>query len=236
MRIPRSVQLHPNTGLVHKIWRCHNKEFLLASSKIKNMYLDCSLKALSKKNLENKISIFSICIMNNHCHKGVTYSDTSQSLSEYMRMAHTSFGMKFNKYHNRTGKVANERPKTPLIQDWHHAMQVQFYIEANPIRAGINTLGNLQYNSYSSYGFYAYGVTNKLSSLLTIPQWYLELGQTPKERQRKYRKLFALYIKENGIFKSTYASRYIGTEAWQTTQYNFSKKLNLARYKINNSS
>ncbi len=111
--------------------------------------------------------------------------------------------------------MAEGRPKTPRIQNDFHAMQAQFYIEANPIRAGIHTEETLKLSPYSSYGFYAYGRKSRFTKLLTIPDWYQRLGKTSRERQRKYRKLFLDYIQqtENEVI-SKFFRMLIGDDLW----------------------
>jgi hypothetical protein len=94
-------------------------------------------------------------------------------------------------------------------------MLLHFYIEANPIRAKFRTLENLKTYTYSSYGFYAYGIRTQFTYRLTIPAWYTNLGKTARERQRKYRKLFRAYLKEStrkeqGFFMN----RAIGEASW----------------------
>ena len=94
-------------------------------------------------------------------------------------------------------------------------MRVHFYVEANPIRAKFRTLENLKSYVYSSYGFYAYGKKTKFTHLLTIPEWYLQLGKTAQERQTKYRKLFREYVnKYNPNISQIYKKVFIGTEIW----------------------
>jgi hypothetical protein len=112
--------------------------------------------------------------------------------------------------------VAEGRPKTPRVQNDYHAMRLHFYIEANPLRAGFRTLENLKHYKYSSYGFYAYGIRTAFTYRLTIPAWYLELGKTPFARQKKYRKLFAEYLKKDeDLKKGTFLNRAIGDTLWR---------------------
>ena len=53
--------------------------------------------------------------MSNHIHQQMSYSDGATKFSHVMRVAHGTFGMRFNRAFGRSGKVANERPKTPLV-------------------------------------------------------------------------------------------------------------------------
>jgi hypothetical protein len=133
--------------------------------------------------------------MNNHSHQILGYSGGVAFLSSFMRIAHGEFGRIFNKVFKRTGKVANERPRTVLVQETDRSqMRAHMYVEANPIRAGMRKAENLKLYRFSSFRFYAFGIMDEFTQLLVPPEWYLNLGQTPEERQRKYRSLFSLYL------------------------------------------
>ena len=87
--------------------------------------------------------------MNNHFHQATSYTNGSSNLSRYMQYAHSLFGARYNRRHRRSGKVAESRPKTPLIQNTTDEMRVHFYVEPNPIRAGFRNLENLKNYIYS---------------------------------------------------------------------------------------
>ncbi|MEY4615407.1 MAG: hypothetical protein RJB66_367 [Pseudomonadota bacterium] len=165
--------------------------------------------------LKQKCKIHAYCAMSNHFHQVASYRDGSTHLSLFMRQAHALFGIKYNRAKRRSGKVAEGRPKTPLIQDPRHEMLVHFYVEANPIRAGFRNIENLKYYQYSSYGFFAYGRKTKYTHLLTLPDWYMKLGKTLKERQQKYRKLFRQYLGEHRpSFSCRFKQAFIGDAQW----------------------
>lgn len=215
MRIPRSIQLWPSTGTVHLFWRCHNRDFHLRSKATKKLYFECLEKALKYRKNGESCQIHSFCAMDNHFHQTVSYTGGWERLSATFHYGHGLFGARFNRATKRTGAVFNGRPKTPLIQNQAHERRVHFYVEANPIRAGLCKLEELKNNPYSSYAFYAHGKRSKFTYLLTIPNWYIQLGNTWKSRQRRYRKLFELYL---GVDKknedSLHQGLYLGEEQW----------------------
>jgi REP element-mobilizing transposase RayT len=219
MRPTRSQVLSQSGGIVHKYWRCHNKEYLLQNPIFKKLYLMSSLIVPNPENKPTKVYINAFCIMDNHSHQLVTYDGPSKNLSDFMRISHSWFGRKYNNMNQRTGKVANERPKTPVIQDQEHAMRIHFYIESNPIRAGMFKFENLKLYVYSSFRFYAFGTVDEFTRNITVPQWYLNLGATPEQRQKKYRGLFKEYLK---LTKATDPSwifqLFIGEILWRKSQ------------------
>lgn len=215
MRIKRSLQLWPESANVHLYWRCHNREFYLQDNNAKDLYMRCIDESLEYKKQGENCHIHAYCVMDNHFHQSVTYLNGSGHLSRFMRYAHGLFGARYNRNKGRSGKVAEGRPKTPRVQNDYHAMRLHFYIEANPIRAKFRTLENLKSYIYSSYGFYAYGIRTKFTVRLTIPTWYLNLGKTLKDCQKKYRKLFKEYINaELETFTGVFFKRAIGDSLW----------------------
>jgi putative transposase len=195
MRIPRKLILHQPGGLVHKFWRAHNREFLLRDPEVKALYLSSMKRALEHRSVNGAVKLHSFCMMSNHDHTLVHYQSTSDDLSTFMRVGHSIFGQAYNRTHDRQGPVAYERPKTLLVQpDLTNEMRVHFYIESNPLRAGM--LMNLKLYKFSSFAYYAWGRTSEYTTLLTVPRWYAELGATPEARQAKYRSLFDEYLRE----------------------------------------
>ncbi len=214
MRISRSHQLYLPSAAVHFMWRCHNKEHYLRSLMIKALYMLAVRESLKKN---KNVFIHAYCVMDNHYHQSVSYDETSEYLSNYMRYAHSLFGSRYNKLSQRSGKVAESRPKTCLIENTEHEMRVHFYIEANPIRAKMYTPEELKNYKYNSFRYYAYGIKDD-SDILRDPEWYTKLGKTPGERQRKYRKLFYAYLREQDLLKSNFETAYIGSPIWVNEQ------------------
>lgn len=218
MRIPRSIQLSSPFGLVHEFWRCHNKEWYLASPFTKDLYFSCLIESLKDAITRENVVIHAYCAMNNHFHKIINYREHSQWLSRFMRHAHALFGAKYNKLNKRSGSVFEGRPKTSVIQDITYLMRAHFYVEANPIRAGICKVENLRAYIYSSYGYYAYGKQSKYTKLLTPPEWYNSLGKTSSERQMRYRRLFREYLLSMGYKLHNFFEAFVGNSNWVSDQ------------------
>lgn len=231
MRIPRSIQLMQESGSVHKFWRCHNRSFLLEEPRVKDLYLSCTRKGLEHKSVDGKVKLSAYCIMNNHSHMLLDYSLNSSFLSKFMRISHSAFGFSFNRQSSRSGKVANDRPRTPLIEDPNHCMRVHFYIEANPIRAGFRKIDNLHLYKYSSYGFFAFGIKTAWTSLISIPEWYLELGDCWRTRQKNYRKLFRQYLDLDHSHLDFFAY-YIGSILWVRRKKEIAKYIVIKRNQV----
>ncbi len=195
--------------------------------------MKCTKYALNHKSVSSKVHLYSYCIMDNHVHMQMSYDECSSYLSSFMRVSHAQFGATFNKIFRRSGKVANERPKTPLIENSDHLMRVHFYIEANPVRANMVKLEKLKYFKYSSYKFFAFGIKDEWSKLITLPDWYMELGKTMAIRRSKYRKLFLSYL-TNEVFGSQWIyKKFIGSPLWQDQMVcKVNSLINQAQFKL----
>jgi len=233
MRKPRSLLLNEDFGYIHKFWRCHNREFYLSNNKIKELYLDTSFDVLTLPEFSPFLNVHSFCMMDNHVHQQLSYSGGVSHLSNWMRRAHSRFGIYYNKLTKRSGKVACDRPKTPLIENSESCIRVHMYIEANPVRAKKLKVEQLKNYKYSSFGFYAFGKVSKYSKFLTIPDWYLDLGKTPSARQKKYRKIFYQYLKDSNVDGQWFLKSFIGSPNWIVDQQDLLKQL--IKYKIDQS-
>lgn len=201
MRVPRSISILAGT-CYHLIWQAHNRSFLFDSKEDKLLYLQSVLSDVKNKVKNNEVMVHGFCIMSNHVHRIGKLLSTSQSLSGHMRRSHSRFAQTFNNRHNRSGAVGNSRPTTIPIENHAGEMRVLFYILTNPVRAGIiKDPTHIGYRLFSCCRFYAYGETTEFTKMLTLPQWYLDLGKTPSKRQAKFRSLLNKYLIECGFIR-----------------------------------
>jgi putative transposase len=206
-RIPRNIIIAEGYQ-VHKIWRGHNREWNLETNDEKEAYFNHLNEYLKKQS--NELNAF--CPMSNHSHEQYDIKNR-QEFSNLMRNHHSKYGMFFNRKHNRQGKVAYERPKTCLIESDDYSMTATFYIHANPVRANITK--NAANYRWSTHRLYAFGTRDKINKYVKFPAWYMNLGKTPQERQRKYRKLFDAYLREYGLIKHDFLNGYFyGSYGW----------------------
>ena len=208
-RIPRGLILQ--RGLqTHKMWRGHNKEGNISSTKDREAYLKVMNKEIDKKNQSNELN--ALTLMPNHTHEIFHINDEHQ-FSNMMRNHHSRYGVLFNKRHQRQGKVAYERPKTCLIEDDRYSMLATFYIHANPLKSGI--VKNASNYKWSTHRLYAYGKREKWMKNVRFPDWYMDLGRTFEERQKKYRGLFDAYLRDRGLIEDNLFNRYFyGHPLW----------------------
>jgi len=195
MRKARKQQLPQSGGLVHEFWQLHNREFHLDSNHLKQVLYACLKFGLTHQKLDSKVKVHAYCFMGNHCHQVLKYVGESYSLSFFMKLMNGEFARRFHKIFKSSGAVNNGRPKTIPIEE-HSAseMRAHMYVEANPLRARICRRGKLRYYRFNSYRYYAYGIRDEYTEVISPPKWYISLGATPSQRQRRYRRLFEKYI------------------------------------------
>jgi len=100
-----------------------------------------------------------------------------------------------NKKYNGVGHVWQGRFKSSLVEKENYALQCGYYIEDNPRRAKL--VEKIENWPWSSYHFYAFG---KFDPLVDVEPFYLELGESAKDRQRNYQKFFKV-IEEEHVLK-----------------------------------
>ena len=216
MRVPRKKILAPGDAF-HKIWRCHDRQFLLQDHSEKHAFLKSLHDDYIKKCSRDDFVIYSYNIMSNHAHESDEIVGDLKAFSDHMRRAHGIFGLLFNKRHKRIGKVAHGRPKTPRVQNDERLMRLMFYIDCNPVRAGIiKNPTDIRWKDFSSCRYFCFGEKNSYSDMLTPPKWYIKLGKTAAARRRKYRSMLDRYLVDNGMKRDPKMSsgHFIGGELW----------------------
>jgi putative transposase len=216
MRIPRRHILGPDSTF-HKIWRCHNREFLLQDHVDKLAYLEAIHDDFIERCKREDFAIHAFCLMSNHVHEKNSIRMDLEAFSRHMQRAHGRFGLRYNKRHGRLGKVAYDRPKTIRIQDDDEDMRCTFYIDCNPVRAGLTKHPtDLLWNEFSSCRFYALGKRNRFADMIDFPDWYMRLGKNWRQRQSKYRSLLDRYLVQEGLKRDPRMTRgyFLGGEPW----------------------
>jgi len=209
-RVSRSALLR-KPCLVHKIWRGHNKEYNLAEPQWKARYLEIMDQEREKK--DAGCSLYAFVIMDNHVHELFAVEE-QVAFSEFMRRHHSRYGMYFNRCQNRSGKVAEDRPKTCCIEDDSAFLEVLCYVLANPLRSKMSRRRALNYQ-WGTYALYAYGKKGPWSVKVELAPAYLRLGRSSQERQRKFRKIFAAHLKRFGERAlAVFRAYYFGAPEW----------------------
>jgi len=152
------------------------------------------LKLLKRYKKELKFKLYHLCLMPNHIHLMIEPT-IEGSLSKIMMRLTLAYSAYFNGKYKAVGHVWQGRYKSSLIDKEGYFIWCGIYIELNPVRAGL--VARPEDWRWSSYRFYAFEETNPLiKELIDIDPYYQDLGNTPKERQRKYRENIEGVMKE----------------------------------------
>ncbi len=200
MRFSRFICL-PAQAMFHMIWKAINGEFFLATEEPKRQFLDRLFKFFFRAN--GSVLVYAFVVMSNHVHTAAELLGDHDPLSCWLRSSFSSFGLWLNRRLGRYGPVAKDRFKTLVVQDQDSLMRLMFYLDWNPVKAGL--CRHPSEWKYSSYRYYAYGEVNKWTEHLTPPKWYIALGKTECDRQRKYRILCDKYYNDQNSLSETTA-------------------------------
>jgi len=152
------------------------------------------IKLLKKYKKELEIKLYHFCLMPNHTHF-VTEPTIENSLSKLMLRLTLAYTWYFNKKYNAVGHVWQGRYKSSLLDKENYFIWCGLYSELNPVRAKLAE--KPEDWQWSSFRFYAFGETNPLiEELIDIDPYYLELGNSPEERQKRYRENVERILKE----------------------------------------
>lgn len=131
--MPRRARLDTPSALHHIMVRGINKSDIFGDDQDKTLFL----RRLSQKVIEGKCSIYAWVLMDNHVH--LLFKSGQQGISTVMRKLLTWYAQYFNRRHNRTGHLFENRYKSILCDEDKYLLALVRYIHLNPLRAGIVT-------------------------------------------------------------------------------------------------
>ena len=173
--MPRPLRLVLKHECYHVINRSNSGQLIFDSP---GSYLEYQALLLRYTN-KFSVRIYHYVLMPNHVH--LLVEPMKDNLSKFMQAITLSHTRRYNNRQNLHGHLWQGRYKSIHIHKDEYFLQCGRYIERNPVRANLVT-EPLEY-PWSSYGAYARGLLNPL---VTINQFYVDLGKTDQERQLKY--------------------------------------------------
>lgn len=94
-------------------------------------------------------SLFCWCLMDNHFHLLVKMD--VDNLSRYMRLLLSDYAGYFNRVHERSGILFDDRFRSEPVETDEYLMSVVRYIHRNPVKAGLGSLSSYRWSSYGEY-------------------------------------------------------------------------------------
>ncbi|MEO8151698.1 MAG: transposase [Rhizobacter sp.] len=108
----------------------------------------------------------------------------ADGLSHMMQALGRRYGSHFNRRHGRTGSLWEGRFRATVIEPERHLLACIRYVEQLPLSPDVGTgLGQLTWSSE------AHHLGTKIDSLVSDHLVYWSLGNTPFEREARYRKI-----------------------------------------------
>ncbi|WP_372368332.1 transposase [Candidatus Uabimicrobium sp. HlEnr_7] len=188
MRAPRLIYVG---GIYHVVARCNNRQHFFNNHEDFNLYLTMLNKARDKYN----VNIHGFCATNNHIHL-ILGTPQNKYLSLFMQYAQSHFAKAYNKKYGKTGHFWAGRYHSTIIDSEEYYMNCLLYVELNMTRNGAKK--HPKNWKYSSYKQHAYG---KGTFQIDYHDQYLQLGSSPKQRQKKYRQIMQSAMQEKGLLK-----------------------------------
>jgi len=200
----RQVRIRVSGGWYHVCSRGQNREYIFGGRRDREHWLEL----VAEMRERYRVRVIAYCIMGTHYHLLVRTPEGN--ISRAIQWLNGSYGMWFNKAHERSGHVFGERFKAILLENGVRGLEVSVYIHMNPVAtqdfglgkrekavesAGISPppskavverrLGRLRNFRWSSYRAYAgYG---KAEDWLDRGALLSRLGKTEEEQTRRYR-------------------------------------------------
>ena len=129
--MPRQARLDAPGALHHIMVRGINKTEIFSEAKDKKMFIE----RLSAAVIEGQCAIYAWAVMDNHSH--ILFRSGKQGISDIMRKVLTWYARYYNRSHNRTGHLFENRYKSILCDEERYLLALVRYIHLNPIRAKV---------------------------------------------------------------------------------------------------
>jgi putative transposase len=176
----------------HTISRCIETRPLMKPKMMKNLMIIVLKQALQKYSFQ----LIAYTIMDNHFHFYIKTTKEGESISRIMQYIKSQYARRFNHITQRTGPFWNERFKDTMIEVGKDPVSlffiILFYILYNPVRS--KTVADPRYYAYGSIK--AYLDENYNSPVqITLHPYFIGLGNTFKERVKRFLELEELYRK-----------------------------------------
>ena len=190
--MPRTVRRLSENNLYHIVIKGNNSEDLFFNDS-DNLFF---LKEFKRACIDYDAEIITYCLMRNHVHLLMRFSDNN-TMSPLFKSFGASYCYKYNRHHNRTGRLFNSRFYSKPINDDEYLFSVVKYIHYNPVNAGIcATPKDYKWSGYNEYYCDGLGFadTGFLKNLLSKNEF--EMLHIRREED-----LFSFFIIANSIEK-----------------------------------
>lgn len=132
--MPRKARKISENGLYHIMIRGNERKEIFKYDEEKKFLAESVIKYLDKQ-----ISLYAICIMNNHAHLAGKF-ETTEFMTKFMKKINTRYAGYYNSKGNRVGHVFQDRYKSEAIVSERQLLATIRYIHSNPVKANLSAL------------------------------------------------------------------------------------------------
>jgi len=178
--MPRQARLDIPGALHHIMVRGINRSTIFDDNDDKAKFLE----RLSENIIEGKSSVYAWVLMDNHAH--ILFKSGEDGISALMRKQLTWYAQYYNRRHNRTGHLFENRYKSILCDEDNYLLALVRYIHLNPVRAKIvSTMEQLDHYPWSGHR----AVIGKIKHpWMDIDHVLSEFGTTRRKAVNEYRR------------------------------------------------
>ncbi len=167
---------------VRKLSESNTYHIVLKGINAQDIFLDAQdclnfLEILKKASAAYSASIYAYCLMCNHVHLLVRFSENN--MAQMFKSFGASFVFRYNMKYNRVGGLFNGRYYSKAVEDDSYLLTVLKYIHYNPVKAGLcKNPADWEWSSYREYlsNTAQFADTNFIKQMITKKQ-FLELHQ-----------------------------------------------------------
>ncbi|MCG8484828.1 MAG: transposase [Clostridia bacterium] len=184
--MPRKPRIHYDGALYHVMVRGNNGEKVFTTEKEKRQYINI-IREYKKR---YQFKIYAYCIMDNHAHLLIEVKKVP--LSKIMQGIQQVYTQRYNRNHNRTGHIFQQRYKSVLCQKDEYLFALIKYIHFNPIKANLTQTSDYKWSSHNEYIKY-------VRTLVDVEYVLSMLSSKKKEAINEYKKYMEIEeeLKEN---------------------------------------
>ena len=145
------------------------------------------LERLCRNITEGKCTVYAWVLMSNHVH--ILFKSGKEGISSVMRKLLTWYAQYYNRRHNRTGHLFENRYKSILCDEDEYLLTLLRYIHLNPLRAQIvKTIEDLDSYLWSGHRTI---IGKAKNSWMDAEYVLVQFGSTRRKALYAYRKLMS---------------------------------------------
>ena len=143
--MPRKARVLSSTGVYHVVSRGTGQQLIFEDDADRQFFM----RSLKKVFNEENASLLAWCLMSNHVHLLLQFETPPGTL---FRRLNTRYAEYFNRRHNRTGHLFQDRFLSEPVETTRYLLVVTRYIHLNPVHAGlVDSCAEYKWSSYLEY-------------------------------------------------------------------------------------